>query len=64
MKKAAEAGDSVAQYWLGCFYFKGKNGFPADKKQANYWFEKSAKNPKEPFSYAQLALQGDYSQIV
>ena len=63
VKKAAEAGDSVAQYWLGFFYLKGKNGFPVDKKQANYWFEKSANNPKNPSSFAKLALNGDYSQI-
>ena len=30
---------------------------------ADFWFEKSANNEKEPYSYATLPLNGDYSKI-
>ena len=63
LKLAAEKGNSIAQYWLGCAYYKGNYGLPKDKKMADFWFEKSANNEKEPYSYAKLPLNGDYSKI-
>lgn len=63
LQKAVEAGDSIAQYWLGCAYYQGTYGFSVDKKKANFWFEKAANNPKNPVDSAKLALQGDYSHL-
>lgn len=42
-KKAAEAGNGVAQFNLGTFYWLGR-GVPADKNEAIALWEKSAKN--------------------
>ena len=61
--KAAEMGDSVAQWWVGCSYFKGERGFELSVQKANEWFKKSAKNPVNPVEGAKRALKGDYSWI-
>jgi uncharacterized protein len=40
--KAAEAGQSHAQFYLGGNYFSGTEGLPQDTAKAIYWSEKSA----------------------
>lgn len=39
--RAAEAGDSTAQRWLGFRYLNGR-GVAADKSSASYWFKRAA----------------------
>jgi len=41
LKKAAEQGDSIAQYELGVLYFEG-NGVLKSKKDCAYWMKKAA----------------------
>ncbi len=41
IKRAANAGDSTAQRWLGFRYLNGR-GVAKDKNQAKYWFGKAA----------------------
>ena len=50
--KAAEAGHSNAQYYLGTLYALLDNGVPNDEKQAFYWLDKAALNGnKDAFNY-------------
>ncbi|WP_436862107.1 tetratricopeptide repeat protein [Acinetobacter haemolyticus] len=42
LKKAAELGNPEAQYNLGVFFEQGVY-VKKDKKQAEYWYEKAAK---------------------
>ena len=44
--KAAEQGDSTAQYMLGFCYAKGE-GVAQDKTKAAYWYEKAAEQGDE-----------------
>jgi membrane associated rhomboid family serine protease len=41
-RKAAELGDSSAQYYLGTLYETGVEGLPRDTGQALYWYRKLA----------------------
>jgi TPR repeat protein len=41
VKKSAEQGDAIAQYSLGIMY-DNRKGTLTDKKQAFYWYKKSA----------------------
>jgi hypothetical protein len=40
--RLARKGFPDEQAWIGCYYYKGNNGYPKDYKKALYWFDKAA----------------------
>ena len=59
VKRAAEQGDSEAQYKLGCCYDSG-NGVKIDPQEAMSWWTKAAKqnNPKAQYELGEYYSLG------
>ena len=64
LSKAAEAGHSNAQYYLGTLYTMHLDGIPHDSKMAFYWLDKAALNGnQDAFNYVQR-LYGLYEEYM
>lgn len=40
--RLARQGFPNEQAWIGCYYYKGNNGYPKDYQRALYWFNRAA----------------------